>query len=79
MNEKVKVNWVEIVNDDPGVLEDFASSVISLRCAINEMRKPEARRELYKLEKLGDVTYARNLARRALRRRGFNVSAPTLR
>lgn len=71
------VNWTKIVKANPGVLQDYAENVLSLRAAIQETRNPEARRELYKVEKLYGSNYGRRVARKALRRRGFFVETPT--
>lgn len=73
------VKWDVLLSNpnDRNVVFDFAEGQLSTRAAIHEVKRPEARKELYKLERQGEVMYARKLARSALRRRGLKPVAPT--
>ena len=69
-----KINWnVICANGGIGLLEDFASYVISFRQLTRELKCSIARQEVSKLEKLGE-DFAIRLSRKALKRRGVVVN-----
>ncbi len=75
------VNWgiiCDVQPDGANNLANFATGFISLRDLAKELRgnsriRKQARSQVYNAERIGNVNYARKLARRALRRRNMFV------
>lgn len=66
----VNTNWSLVVDKNPDALIGFVNGD-SLRKTIHAFDCPDARTELYRLEKNSKADSARKLARKALARRNY--------